>query len=239
MRLIQDGYRPGRVDVERRRADCAELSPLLESDLRRAVSPCGQRKPHVRATGVAERVAAECDVDWVLEWAGHMRRVGASGRDGDSLTEIGCLELRVVLEATGLRGERVRNASGELPSAARRTASVSASRSNEPRPALRTKTAPRTSQPASAPSSSPAAQCTSYASSARSSGIVRSGGRCVASKTALLLWAGPLRRGGAERYRRDTGGTADHDSENQCGQSPTKRLFSSHVALLCSLVRQQ
>ena len=121
MRLIQDGYRPVRVDVEGRRADCAELTPLLEADLCRAVSPCGHRKPHASATGVAERVAAECDVDRVLERAGRMRRVGAAGRDGDPLTEIGCFELRVVLEAAGLRGKRVRNASGELPTAARRT----------------------------------------------------------------------------------------------------------------------
>ena len=54
-----------------------------------------------------------------------------------------------------------------------------------------------------------------------------------------LLWAGPLCRGGAESYRRDTGGTADDDSENQYGQSPMKRRSSSHVALLCSLLRQQ
>ena len=240
MCLIQDGYRPGRVDVERRRADCAELSPLLQSDLRRTVSPRGQCKPHVSATGVAERVAAECDVDRVLEWTGRMRRVGASGRDGDPLTEIGCLELRVVLEATGLRGERApeRERRAAVPPLSDSRA-FSASRSNEPRPAA-------------ADEDCAADLAASFGSLVVSGGavhVVCELGTLVRHREkwrkvrrieyGALLWAGPLRRGGAESYRRDTGGTADDDSENQYGQSPTQRLLSSHVALLCSLLRQQ
>lgn len=239
MCLIQDGYRPGRVDIERRRADCPKLSPLLQSDLRRTISPHGRCEPHVSATGGAERVEAERDVDRVFEWTGRMRRVGASGRDRDPLTEIGCLELRVVLEATGLRGERARNASGKLPCAAAGLSSV------QRKPLERTASGPTDEDGAA----DLAASFGSLVVSGGAMHVVCELGTLVRHREkwrkvrrieyCAPLWAGSLRRGSAESYRRDTGGTADDDSENQYGQSPTQRLFSSHVALLCSLLRQQ
>jgi hypothetical protein len=48
-----------------------------------------------------------------------------------------------------------------------------------------------------------------------------------------------LSRGGGERDRCDAGHTAEYDSESRHHESPEKRLSWSHVALLCSLVRQQ
>ena len=165
-----------------------------------------------------------------------MWRIRTACGNREPLGERGCLDHRVVLESVRLPGELVRNASNELAAAVGRT--------NLELVAL--------VLPAScAPDED---RTTDVAPSLRL-GVVARGAMHVVRQLDWLVRDREegrkvgrvehrrVRRfdpvGGGECDRREAGDDSDGDSECHRHESPRQRRSWSHVALLCSLVRQQ
>jgi len=237
MRLIEDDDRTRGIDIERRRTDRPEVSSLLQSDLRASVAPGCEYMLRSQPTATAERMATQSDVHAVLELPRHMWRFGAAGRNDDALAELRRLEQRVVLEATGSRGERIGYAYCKLTAAFHRARAQSHSLE---RVASGSADEDRTADVAPVGSLDVIARAVDVV---REVDLLASGcqeGRKMRRvENGSLFYSCLLGRGGGERGRRDTGNAAEYDSENRHQQAPDKRLPWPHVALLCSLVRQQ